>query len=174
MGTSGGEFTRPTADDVITQLYRQHRLALVRLGVFLVSDRAVAEELVQDAFIGLYQRWGSLYDHTAAHAYIRRSLVNGCRSHQRRSLVARLHRRVGEPEALPPADTDLLLDEEHREVLTLLRDLPQRQREVLVLRYWSELSEAEIASTLGISRGTVKSSASRGLHTLERHLKDTP
>ena len=80
-------------------------------------------------------------------------------------------RRVAEPDEGPPADLALLLDEEHRQVVEALRTLPRRQREVLVLRYWSELSEAEIATTLGISRGTVKSTAARGLAALEQRLE---
>jgi RNA polymerase sigma factor (sigma-70 family) len=97
-------------------------------------------------------------------------VVNGARSVLRRRQVARRHLRVAEPDEGPAADLALLLDEEHRQVVEALRTLPRRQREVLVLRYWSELSESEIAATLGIARGTVKSSASRGLSALEKRL----
>jgi RNA polymerase sigma factor (sigma-70 family) len=97
----------------------------------------------------------------------------GARSAQRRQGIVRRHLRVAEPDALPPADFALLLAEEHREVVAALRRLPRRQREVLVLRYWANLDEAEIAETLRISRGTVKSTASRALDALENILKDT-
>lgn len=159
--------------EAVTALFVSHRLDLLRLGVFLTGDRALAEDLVQDAFAALHRRWGSLRDGGAALGYLRTSVVNGARSAQRRSVVARRHLRAAEPEATPAADSGLLLAEEHRSVLAALRTLPRRQREVLVLRYWSALSEAEIATTLGISRGTVKSSAARGLATLQRRLEDS-
>jgi RNA polymerase sigma-70 factor (sigma-E family) len=154
-------------------LYRSHRLSLLRLAAFLVDDRAIAEELVQDAFAALYQRWSSLAEKSAAPSYLRATVVNGARSAQRRQGIVRRHLRVPEPDSLPAADFALLLAEEHREVVAALRRLPRRQREVLVLRYWANLDEAEIAETLGISRGTVKSTASRALDALENTLKDT-
>jgi RNA polymerase sigma factor (sigma-70 family) len=98
--------------------------------------------------------------------------VNGCRSTLRRRRVARGYTPPGPVEADGP-DTRLLLAEEHREVLAALGTLPRRQREVLVLRYWSGLSEAEIAGALGISRGAVKSTASRALDVLEVRLGGT-
>jgi RNA polymerase sigma factor (sigma-70 family) len=82
--------------------------------------------------------------------------------------TARRHLRAAEPDQTEPSDSELLLAEEHREVLAAVRELPAGQQEVLVLRYWSNLSEAEIAEALGISRGAVKSQASRGLNKLER------
>jgi len=159
-------------NEAVAGLYRAHRLNLLRLASFLVDDRAVAEELVQDAFAALYQRWSSLAAQSAAPAYLRITVVNGARSAQRRQGIVRRHLRVAEPDATPPADFALLLAEEHREVVTALRRLPGRQREVLVLRYWANLDEAEIAETLGISRGTVKSTVSRALGALENTLKD--
>jgi RNA polymerase sigma factor (sigma-70 family) len=99
-------------------------------------------------------------------------VVNGVRTLYRRRGVARRHLSSVPAEDAPPADLALLLTEEQREVVDALRTLPRRQREVLVLRYWSELSEAEIADALGVARGTVKSSASRGLTSLQKHLGD--
>ena len=99
-------------------------------------------------------------------------MVNGVRSLLPAPRVARRHLRVAEPDEAARRRPRLLLNEEHRQVVEALRTLPRRQREVLVLRYWSELSEAEIADALGIARGTVKSSASRGLAALEKHLGD--
>lgn len=87
-------------------------------------------------------------------------MVNGARSAQRSQGIARRHLRVAEPGALPPADFALSLAEEHREVVAALRRLPRRQREVLVLRYWANLDEAEISQT------------SRALDALENTLKD--
>jgi RNA polymerase sigma-70 factor (sigma-E family) len=160
-------------NEAIAALYRSHRLSLLRLAAFLVDDRAIAEELVQDAFAALYQRWESLADKSAAPSYLRATVVNGARSAQHRQGIARRHLRDAGPDALPPADFAVLLAEEHREVVAALRRLPRRQREVLVLRYWANLDDAEIAETLGISRGTVKSTASRALDALENTLKDT-
>ena len=149
----------------VTDLYRRERPGLLRLAVLLVGDSAQAEDLVQDAFVALHRRWRSLTDPSAAAGYLRVSVVNGARSAHRRRSVARRHLRVGEPDA-PSADADLLVAEEHREVLAAVRKLPQRQQEVMVLRYWAGLSEAEIAETLGVSRGTVKTCASRAIATL--------
>jgi len=171
--TEAGPAEIAALNEAIAGLYRSHRLSLLRLAAFLVDDRAIAEELVQDAFAALYQRWGSLTDKSAAPSYLRTTVVNGARSAQRRQGIVRRHLRVAEPDALPPADFALLLAEEHQEVVAALRRLPRRQREVLVLRYWANLDEAEISQTLRISRGTVKSTASRALDALENTLKDT-
>jgi RNA polymerase sigma-70 factor (sigma-E family) len=142
--------------------------------VLLGSDRGTAEEVVQDAFLALHRRWTKLDDPNAARGYLRASVVNGVRNQHRRRTVVRKHLRVAEPDAVPDVDQWLLLAEEHRSVLKALEQLPARQREVLVLRYWSELSEAEIAAAMGISRGTVKSTASRALTALERVLRNQP
>ena len=156
----------------VADLYREHRLSLLRLAIFLVTDRETAEDLVQDAFAGLQKNWSRLADPGAAQAYLRTAVVNRARNIYRGRDISRRFLRVAEPEAGPAADYALLLADEHREVMTALRKLPHRQREVLVLRYWSELSEAEIADLLGIARGTVKSNAARALDALEQLLKD--
>jgi RNA polymerase sigma-70 factor (sigma-E family) len=151
------------ADRQIEHLFRTHRLAMVRLARLLVDDRESAEDVVQDAFAALHRRWAVLSTEDAALGYLRTSVVNGSRSTLRRR---RTVRRNPPPAAstmiVEAADRDLLLAEEHREVLSALHLLPTRQREVIVLRYWAELGEAEIAATLDISIGAVKSSASRG------------
>jgi len=152
-------------------LYLTQRLAMVRLAILLVDDLPSAEDVVQDAFAALHTRWAQLRDPHAAAGYLRTSVVNGARSTLRRRRTARGY--VPPPElAEPGADDAVLLAEEHREVLAALRRLPRRQREVLVLRYWSDLSEVQIAQTLGISTGAVKSAASRGLDALERLIRD--
>lgn len=156
----------------IADLYACHRLRLVRMAVLLVDDLGTAEDVVQDAFAALHQRAGSLRDPHAAVGYLRVSVVNGCRSALRRRKVRRAHPDVEDPGASPGADRDVLLADEHRRVIAAMRSLPRRQQEVLLLRYWSDLSEAEIAATLGIAVGTVKSAASRGLDRLEAMLGD--
>lgn len=169
--TEHGPASIAELNETIAGLYRAHRLSLLRLASFLVDDRAVAEELVQDAFAALCQRWSSLASQSAAPAYLRSTVVNGARSARRRQGIVRRHLRAAEPDTAPPADFAMMLAEDHREVVTALRRLPRRQREVLVLRYWANLDEAEIAETLGISRGTVKSTVSRALDALENTLK---
>ncbi|WP_372482062.1 SigE family RNA polymerase sigma factor [Streptomyces fuscigenes] len=152
-------------------LYQHRRLELVRLALLLVDDLPTAEDVVQDAFAALYRRHGDrLSGIDDPEAYVRRSVVNGARSvlRRRRTVRAYVPERAGHA---PPPEEDVLLREEHREVLGALRGLTRRQREVLVLRYWSNLSEAQIAETLGLSRGTVKSTASRALDALARNLE---
>ncbi len=155
-------------------LYRAHWRYLVRLAVLLVDDTPSAEDVVQDAFIALHRRSGSLRDPDAALAYLRASVVNLSRSVLRRRQVARKHLKVAEPQTVAPADDSVLVRDEHRATLVAVRALPRHQREVLVLRYWSGLSEREIAQTLGISNGAVKSAASRGIATLHRVLGGAP
>jgi RNA polymerase sigma-70 factor (sigma-E family) len=146
-------------------------VALFRLAVFLVDDRAVAEDLVQEAFATLHRRWQDLNDPAAGYGYLRTTVVNAARHHHRRLAVERRHLKVAEPGEEPGAEYLVLLAEEHQQVFRALRTLPPRQRAVLVLRYWEQLTEAEIAATLGISTGTVKSSASRAMRTLKRSLE---
>jgi RNA polymerase sigma-70 factor (sigma-E family) len=161
---------RALTDDDLGELYVAHRLSLVRLALLLVDDRASAEDVVQDAFAGLSGKGARLRDSDAALAYLRKSVVNGSRSALRRRRTARAYAPLRSIEGARP-DERAVLAEEHRQILGALDRLAPRQREVLVLRYWSELSEAEIAEAIGISRGTVKSTASRALDLLETILK---
>jgi RNA polymerase sigma-70 factor (sigma-E family) len=155
-------------------LYRSHWHYLVRLAVLLVDDVSSAEDVVQDAFVALHRKADTLRDPDAALGYVRTSVLNLSRSVIRRRQVARKHLKVAEPEATAAADHDVLLRDEHRAALAAVRSLPTRQSEVLVLRYWAGLSEREIATTLGISTGSVKSAASRGMATLQKRLRGQP
>lgn len=155
----------------LADLYRENRASLIRMARLLVDTPEAAEDAVHDAFLGTARNLGSLRDPDAALGYIRRAVVNRSRSQLRRRRTAREHLRVAEPDVAPPADDAVLLAEEHREVLAALDTLPPRQREVLVLRYWSDLSEAQIAEALGISRGTVKSQASRAIAALAARME---
>lgn len=151
------------ADAGVAALFASHRLGMVRLALLLVDDRETAEDLVQDAFAALHRHWPRLHSPDAAVPYLRACVVNGSRSVLRRRRTVRRHPA---PDAaaltVEAADQPSLLAAEHGEVLAALNRLPRRQREVIVLRYWSELSEADTAAALGISLGAVKSSASRG------------
>ncbi|MGI5441777.1 SigE family RNA polymerase sigma factor [Streptomyces shenzhenensis] len=153
------------------ELYHHRRLALVRLALLLVDDLPTAEDVVQDAFAALLRRHGRRpADLDDPEAYLRTSVVNAARSVLRRRRTARAY--IPERERhVPSADKSVLLAETHQEVINALQLLTRRQREVLVLRYWSDLTEAQIADTLGISRGTVKSTASRALDALSRQLE---
>jgi RNA polymerase sigma-70 factor (sigma-E family) len=158
---------QPEAPLTLEDLYRTHRMRLVRLALLLVDEPATAEDVVQEAFTGLHRHWGNLRDAAAAVGYLRTAVVNGSRSVLRRRKTAR--------EYTPPhavnarsAESLAMLTAEHQSVVRALSHLPPRQREVLVLRYYGNLSEAEIAEAAGISRGTVKSTASRALEALQK------
>ncbi|MEO6700637.1 MAG: SigE family RNA polymerase sigma factor [Jatrophihabitantaceae bacterium] len=162
----------PTAVDVAA-LYAAHRLGMVRLALLLVDDVGSAEDVVHDAFIALHQHRDRLREPKAAIGYLRTTVVNNARSVLRKRQTVRRHLREAQIFDAEPADSELMLAAEHQEVLAAVRSLPQRQQEVLALRYWANLSEAEIAEALGISRGAVKSTASRGMDKLEAMLGET-
>ena len=158
-----------TADEALEQLYAAHWRSLVRLSVLLVRDQGTAEELVQDAFVAVHARWSRLRDPDLALAYLRQAVVNRSRSALRHRGVVERHAATLRPvdSRDPTPDTD-----RRAAVLDAMRTLPQRQREVLALRYYLDLSEAEIADALGISRGAVKSHASRGSAALRKLLEE--
>jgi RNA polymerase sigma-70 factor (sigma-E family) len=148
----------------VTDLFRAHHLELVRLAVLMTGDRAMAEDVVQDAFERLHRRWGRLREPGSGLAYARASVVNGCRMAHRRSAVARRYApRLAGPAV--GADAAAAMADES-EMVAALRVLPRRQREVLVLRYYADLDVAEIAATLRIGASTVRSTMSRGLAAL--------
>jgi RNA polymerase sigma-70 factor (sigma-E family) len=155
------------AAEAVTALYQAHALGLIRLAVVMLGDRAAAEDAVQEAFCGLYRRWHSLSDPGKALSYVRSSVINGCRTALRRR--RRQARLAGDPPG-ESAEASALIGEEHRQVLTAIRRLPARQREVLVLRFYLDLDEGQIAASMRISRGTVKSTTSRALAALGRML----
>src|SRR5216683_8267129 len=135
-----------TAEDAVSALYREHAVGLIRLAVVMLGDTPAAEDIVQEAFLGLYQRWDSLVDTSNALRYVRSSVLNGCRSALRRR--ARRERPGYGPSADSPESAVLLADE-HRQLLGAMRRLPRRQREALVLRFYLELPEQEISISMG-------------------------
>jgi RNA polymerase sigma-70 factor (sigma-E family) len=160
-------------DEAVTALYQVHAVGLIRLAVVMLGDRPAAEDVVQEAFAGLYRRWKHLDDPARALGYVRSATLNGCRSVLRTRI--RSERRRPPPtfagESVS-AESTVLLGEEHREVLAALRGLPDRQREALVLKFYLDLSQAQIAASMGISQGTVKSTTSRALAALGRQLRE--
>jgi RNA polymerase sigma-70 factor (sigma-E family) len=156
-------------DDALTALFAAHYAGLLRLATALHDDAQAAEDAVQDAFARMYCRWDRLRDPDQALGYLRTCVANSARSRFRRLRVARRHA----PEHVPHAASaeEVALDRgDHAGVLAALDTLPGRQRQVLVLRYYAQLSEADIAQTLGVSAGTVKQHAARGIAALGRAL----
>jgi len=163
---------QPAAPITIDDLYRTHRMQMVRLAILLVDDMASAEDVVQEAFAGLYRNWGGLRDRNAAIGYLRTAVVNGSRSMLRRRRTARAY-VPPDPGTARSAESLAMLSTEHQAVVSALADLAPRQREVLVLRYYGGLSEAEIAEATGLSKGTVKSTASRAVAKLGDIMRTT-
>jgi RNA polymerase sigma factor (sigma-70 family) len=162
-----------TADarEVVAELYRVHALALVRFALTLVGDKPTAEDVVQEAFAGLHRSMHQLADPKCSLAYLRVCVVNGCRS------VHRSRRRSqGRPMHDDPpvwsAESAAMAREESRQALQAVAALPRRAREILAMRYYLDMPDTEIAAALGVSRGTVSSTASRALSTLARRLKE--
>ena len=163
---------RQDRTDAVSALFLAHHRRLVGLSFLLVDDRGSAEEIVQEAFLALYRQYRLLRDPSAAVAYLNRCVVNGGR--RRLARRRRFDERVLLLDPRDPiqasAEQEATAHDLSDSVWRGLQQLPARQRQVLVLRYYPDQSEAEIAETLGISRGSVKTHASRGLAMLARRL----
>jgi RNA polymerase sigma factor (sigma-70 family) len=157
-------------DQFVSELHRAHALALIRVATLLLGDQPSAEDVVQEAFIGLYRSLPRLRDRAKALPYLRASVVNGCRSvirARRRALL----RPAEHEQPVWSAESAAMAGEDRRELLAAVARLPRRSREVLALRYYLGLSDSEISAALGVSRSTVSSTASRALAGLARELK---
>jgi RNA polymerase sigma-70 factor (sigma-E family) len=166
-----------TADPVETAvevLFRRHYASLLRTAYALLGTREGAEDAVQDAFVSLYRHWGRLRDPGAAESYVRAAVLNRCRS-RIRALVNERSRANDPVVPLHAVGSDEVVGsrEDAAMIAGALRLLPRRQREVVACRYLLELTVAETAETLGISDGTVKRHAHRGLHALHTTLEVT-
>ena len=171
-GVADAGAVRNAVQAAVTAVYEAHALGLTRLAHVMLGDKAAAEDVVQEAFCGLYRRWDRLAGPDKALAYVRSSVLNGCRSALRRKLRTDIG---GAGQLLvTSAESAALAGEERRQVMRLLRQLPDRQREVLVLRFYLELSDAEIARQMGIRQSTVRSTRHRALAALARALGETP
>jgi RNA polymerase sigma-70 factor (sigma-E family) len=162
----------------LSVLFRRRHAELVRLALLLVGDQATAEDVVQDVFARLHARRAEAPAGKDPLPYVRAAVLNGCRSQLRRRAVAQRfagqNSRLFEQVIQDSAEQEMIRSQERAQVLAALAALPIRRREVLVLRYYVGLSESEIAAVLGISPGTVKSTAARGLAALARRLGEEP
>jgi len=154
------------ATDLLSTLFDTHYRSLCRLAYVLLGDAAQAEDVVQEAFLRTFTGLGRLRDRSRADAYLRRSVVNLSRSRLRRRTVegrsnAAVHRDAPVEDRSARSDLDLV---------EAVRALAPRQRAAVVLFYYADLSEAEVAATLGCSAGTVKSQLAKARATLARHL----
>lgn len=151
-----------SAEILVIELYSVHYPALVKLAELLVWDRPTAEEVVQDSFVAMHAAWQRLDDAEKALGYLRQAVVNRSRSVLRHRTVVDKNLQETPPD-MPSAEHEALALLERQAVVAALRGLPDRQREVIVLRYYAGLSEAETADVMGISRGAVKSHLARGM-----------
>jgi RNA polymerase sigma-70 factor (sigma-E family) len=168
--TGGGPVLveRPSVHDALEELFRQHYVMMVRAARVLLRDPGSAEEVVQEAFVRLHGRSDQLSEPARAVAYLRSTVLNLARSRLRRLGTARLYAaRLWVGDRLEDGAERRA---EQRVVIDALRRLPLRQRECLVLRYYLDLTEAEIADVMGISPGSVKTHAVRGLAALQKEL----
>jgi RNA polymerase sigma-70 factor (sigma-E family) len=158
------------ADQAIIAMYSTEYRSLVRMSVVLVGDVGTAEEVVQECFIAMYSAWRRLRNVDKAVNYLRRSVVNRSRSVLRRRIVADKHAPKHEPD-MPSAEQGAITRLERSAVIDALRSLPDRQREAVMLRYYLDLSEEEVASAMQISRGAVKSHTARAKAALRSVLE---
>jgi len=158
------------AADRVTALYHATALGLIRLAYVILGDQHAAEDVVQEAFCNLFCRWDRLSHTEGLEYYVRASVVNACRSALRRREVR--GRRVVYELPAPSAEAAVLGGVERDDLIRAIDLLPARQRETLVLRYYLDLPDDEIARLMGISPSTVRSAAHRALNTLARTLKE--
>lgn len=158
-----------TIDPIVDELFHRNAADLVRLARLFVDDRTAAEDLVQEAFIRLARSVHRVHDRDRIDAYLRSIVLNLARDHNRRGLVSLRH-RPPKDELSATAEDEVVLRDDQRVVLDAVRRLPRRQRDCVVLRYFSELGIDDIADTLGLSRNSVKTHLGRGLAALERTL----
>ena len=156
------EVSSETREELLVRLFDQHYTSLVRLASFLLDDVSICEEVVQDAFVKM-----QVIKETPAvgkeAAYLRSIVLNGARSKMRRRIVKKRFLAQERPAVVPSLESEVINETEKQRIIALLRKLPKRQAEVLTLRFYMDLSENEIAQTLNISKGSVKTHASRGL-----------
>lgn len=163
-GPAGCDPDTATDHVSVTELHRRHYRALVQLAALMVDHQHLAEELVQDAFTELVNRWDSV-EPSAALAYLRRAVTNGARSVLRRRRTARAH-HWDQPLPSPSAESRVLQAAGYDALLAGIAELPLRQRQVVVLRYFADCSIAETAAALNVSEAAVTTSTHWALRAL--------
>lgn len=158
------------ADDAVAALHREHYRNLVRMAGLLLHDRGASEEVVQDAFVQLHMRWRRLRNPDRAPAWLRSAVLNGARSRVRHQDVRRRH-SPAPARTQESAEDSALAGDAHERMVDALRTLPARQREAVVLRFYLDLSEAEMATAMGVSTGSVKTHLHRGLAALQSRIE---
>lgn len=159
-------------DALVAELFTEQARSLVRLAGLFCDDGNAAEDLVQEAFIRLHRTAHTIKDRAKAPAFLRSIVINLARDHNRRGLMSLRHRSASPDARTSPGSEDRTIEgEDNRAMLEAIRQLPDRQRVCLVLRYYMELSESETAETLGISKSSVKTHCRRGLTALEAALE---
>ena len=163
---AGGPSNREAA---VRVLYEERHAELVRFATFIMGDVHAAEDVTQEAFMRVYDAWDRLDDHDKAVAYLRVTIVNLSRGRHRRRMVAE---RKQQPHLMvvPSAEDDAMGRVGRSAVLAAVAALPSRQRACVVMRHWLRMTEGEIATTLDVSVGSVRTHNKRGLETLERKL----
>jgi RNA polymerase sigma-70 factor (sigma-E family) len=158
------------ADLAITAMYDTEYRSLVRMSAVLLGDVASAEEIVQDSFIAVHAAWRGLRDIDKGVHYLRRTVTNRSRSLLRHRVVVDKHMSASEPD-MPSAEQAAIIRLQRAAVFAALRTLPTRQREALVLKYYLDLSEEQVAAAMQISQGAVKSHTARGKAALRSLLE---
>jgi RNA polymerase sigma-70 factor (sigma-E family) len=173
MERTFAELTPFEVSGLIGRLFAEEATNLVRLARFFVDDRTAAEDLVQEAFIRLARSLHRIQDESKIKPYLRSIVLNLARDHNRRGLMSLRHHLPADPEP-PPLEDTVAIEDDRSRVIAALRRLAIGQRNVLVLRFYLELSVAETAETLGVSVNTVKTQQQRGLAALEQILGERP
>jgi len=159
------------ADQALAALYSEHYRSLVRMAAFLVRDTDTAQEVVQGSFVAMHQGWRRLRDSDKALSYLRQSIVSRSRSVLRHETAVNGN-TPEPPPGMPSAEHGAILQLERPAIMAAVRELPARQREALVLRYYGDLSETQIAAVMGISRRAARSHTVRALAALQAVLEE--
>ena len=170
LAGSAQAFGATDADLAITAMYDTEYRSLVRMSAVLLGDVGSAEEVVQDSFIAVHAAWRGLRDIDKGVHYLRRSVLNRSRSVLRHRAVVDKHMPAREPD-MPSAEQAAITRLQRTAVITALRSLPTRQREALVLKFYLDLSEEQVAVAMKISQGAVKSHTARGKAALRSILE---
>jgi len=175
IDTVAASVTISDRDALVAELFAVEGTRLVRLARLFTDDRNAAEDLVQEAFIRLHRAAHRISEPAKAAPYLRSIVINLARDHNRRGLMSLRHQEALPAGAVPEAPEDVLvLDEERGRVLEQLRELSPRQRDCILLRFYMEMTEAEIAAALGISPNSVKTHCRRGMAALRKRMGISP